>query len=146
MTFRLWRCFFLLFSSFYSFSPRPDQEVEEPPSKRLTEPADVLRMPVSNNVCPFFLSLFSTPLLPFCLSYFSYQIFAGIGRALLPPACPKARIRGGPFPTKKRLTPPASKAHTTRLPFPSFSRSCLTFIHPGVTPNIVLFKIMQSHV
>jgi len=26
-------------------SPRPDQDLEEPPSKRLTEPADILRMP-----------------------------------------------------------------------------------------------------
>ena len=45
--------FFVLTFLFHKFtllisSPRPDQDIEEPPSKRLTEPADVLRMPVSD--------------------------------------------------------------------------------------------------
>ena len=98
---------------------------------------------------PCFVCLFWPPYWHFYCPTF-HMVFAGIGRPLLPPACPKARSRCGPFPTKARLTPPASKAHTTRLPVPSFSRSshssCLKFIHAGLTPNIVLFKIMQSHV
>ena len=117
-------CLFLVVI-FLLCSPRPDQDLEEPPSKRLTEPADILRMPVSFYLC--ILLIFSLFIL---LKIFTFHMMlAGIGRPLLPPSCTQARTGRGHFsPKEKRLPTTASKAHPACFQLPSFPRSCVIFI------------------
>ena len=117
--------FFVLTFLFHKFtllisSPRPDQDIEEPPSKRLTEPADVLRMPVSDLLIFHLLFTFS-------LSRFSHtwglQALEGL---FYPRLAPKPepdvdssflRRRDSPGPTQ----PP--RLSLASSPFPHFTGS-----------------------
>ena len=131
---------FFLIIIFLLSSPRPDQDVDEPPSKRLTEPADVLRMPVSYHSCIWVtFSLFI--LLRFSLSSFSHF------------ACRHWKASSTPVLLRSRkptltLSSKGDESHLHSLQGSPFQlpASLISQVSCDVHPNIVLFEIMQCHV